>query len=339
MCCISFIIPVYNGKETITRTLDSIASLGMANDQYEIIVVDDCSTDDTISVLEEKEKTMPALIVLSLQTNKKPGGARNIGLAHAKGKYVMFVDADDTVEEGLNDALTYAMESNLDILHCIFRKQIGFNSEFISSPANALAVHTTVDGKTFCNDYYNLADVMASYLFCNDFLKRTNRPFVEGLIFEDTDWVEYHLFHCKSIQCDSNVIYSNFATPGSILHSLDISKDADVILYSYRRLSFAYSVRNEVPDFYENVLPIKAWIDRAFSFRHMTRHTGRSARLLFLMIGRETLAFLKVYKWTGFNKLCVNYPILAVCTAGLAHPFAAMGRYLYNLVTKKNRDL
>ena len=327
MCVISFIIPVYNGHSTIERCIDSITRIGLPENQFEIIVVDDCSTDNTLKVLNELAYTHPNMLVIAQQVNKKAGGARNTGLSKAQGEYIMFVDADDEVGVGLKNALSNVVGTGIDILSCRFQKQREFNSEFYLASLNTLEKQRTVNGKVYCQKYYRANDHMGAYLFRGGYLKRMQHPFVEGLIFEDMDWVEYHVYHCDTIRYDDSVIYSNYATPGSILHSLNFTKDADVVLFCYRRLCFAKSVEDVAPQLYQKVFPFFSWVPQTFSFRHMTRHTRKSARRLFDTIGSEALSFFEDnYQWKGFNRICVKHPSLAVLIVAVVHPITHFGR-------------
>jgi glycosyltransferase involved in cell wall biosynthesis len=86
---VSIIIPVYNASKHITRTLDSIQKQTFNN--YEVIVVDDGSTDDS----EIKIKEHPLNVKLIKKMNGGASSARNVGINAAKGKYIAFLDADD----------------------------------------------------------------------------------------------------------------------------------------------------------------------------------------------------------------------------------------------------
>ncbi|BAZ10116.1 family 2 glycosyl transferase [Calothrix sp. NIES-4071] len=89
MCLFSVIIPTYNRAELIEKTINSV--LAQEFQDYEIIVVDDGSTDDTIKILKPYQRRIKIL----QQANKGPGAARNLGIKHAKGKYIAFLDSDD----------------------------------------------------------------------------------------------------------------------------------------------------------------------------------------------------------------------------------------------------
>ncbi|EGR0202210.1 glycosyltransferase family 2 protein [Vibrio parahaemolyticus] len=95
---ISFVIPSYNSQSFITDAIDSIFASSKSYD-VEVIVVDDCSTDNTLHVLDKYSDSR--LRVYSLESNKGPSYARNVGCSHALGDYVYFLDSDDIVSENL----------------------------------------------------------------------------------------------------------------------------------------------------------------------------------------------------------------------------------------------
>ncbi|MBR6034359.1 MAG: glycosyltransferase family 2 protein [Clostridia bacterium] len=97
----SVIIAAYNIEEYIQRALESAANQTLKN--IEIIVVNDASTDNTKQKILEMQEKYDNIIYLEHEKNKKAGGARNTGLAIAKGEYIVFLDGDDYLAE--NDVL------------------------------------------------------------------------------------------------------------------------------------------------------------------------------------------------------------------------------------------
>ena len=112
----SFIIPAYNASLTIVRCLDSIYTLGLSEQEFEVICIDDCSKDNTISVIEQYAKQHTNLTLLCQPENHRQGAARNRGVAIAKGKYIVYVDSDDESANGVVDALQLAEKNNLDMV-------------------------------------------------------------------------------------------------------------------------------------------------------------------------------------------------------------------------------
>ena len=88
---VSVVIPSYNSGKFISETLKSVSS--QTYEEIEIIVVDDCSTDNTIEII--KKHNDPRLVLIQLEKNKGVANARNVGIANSKGTYIAFVDSDD----------------------------------------------------------------------------------------------------------------------------------------------------------------------------------------------------------------------------------------------------
>jgi len=90
----SIIIPTYNRSHFLPMTLESVSNQTY-QEEYEIIVVDDGSTDNTEEILKKWIKKEPRLKVVKHKTNKGAASARNTGISIAKGKYILFLDSDD----------------------------------------------------------------------------------------------------------------------------------------------------------------------------------------------------------------------------------------------------
>ena len=93
----SFIIPVFNAREYIKECLNSILNQSMSD--FEIICIDDCSTDNSLEILENFSQMDERIVVHSNKKNMGAGFSRNIGLNYATGEYIAFVDADDWIEK------------------------------------------------------------------------------------------------------------------------------------------------------------------------------------------------------------------------------------------------
>lgn len=93
----SVIIPAYNAEKYIANCIDSVTQQDFPRDEYEIIIVDDCSPDDQNSVIEEYIHNHPKnhIRLIKHAQNKRQGGARNTAMQVAQGEYVFFLDSDD----------------------------------------------------------------------------------------------------------------------------------------------------------------------------------------------------------------------------------------------------
>lgn len=90
---ISVIVPVYNAAGSLHRSLRSV--LGQTLPDFELIVIDDCSTDESANILEVYRVIDDRVRIFSTNKNSGPGVARNVGLKNARGKFIAFLDSDD----------------------------------------------------------------------------------------------------------------------------------------------------------------------------------------------------------------------------------------------------
>lgn len=101
------IVPAYNPRQTICQCLDSIVNQSYKN--LEVIIIDDESTDNTLSICQQYAQNDSRVIALS-QQNAGPSIARNRGLDIAKGEYVYFADCDDRLELNLVESMLIRLE-------------------------------------------------------------------------------------------------------------------------------------------------------------------------------------------------------------------------------------
>mgnify|MGYP001639729823 FL=1 len=107
---LSIIIPAYNCADDILRMIDSIKAQDYSD--YELIIVNDHSTDDTTKVLSRLSRSDRRIVAINQPANGGASVARNTGISRAKGKYLMFLDADDTLKKRALAKFISAIKSN-----------------------------------------------------------------------------------------------------------------------------------------------------------------------------------------------------------------------------------
>ena len=115
MIKVSIIVPVYNNGKYLKTCLDSL--INQTLEDVEIIAVDDCSTDNSLLILEEYAKKYPNVKVYHNEKNIGQGASRNRGLEVAKGEYIGFVDSDDYVSRTMyEDMYNIAIETKAPLV-------------------------------------------------------------------------------------------------------------------------------------------------------------------------------------------------------------------------------
>lgn len=177
MHTVSIVIPVYNGQSLIARCLDSILKQTYQN--FQIIAVDDGSTDSTRSILDEyarKDSRIQAVTITHGGVSK----ARNAGLALATGEYLQFTDADDTLDERFLEKMVGLMQAN-DAELAVCRFSHPFFQTYITD-----GVYDLTDERQLL-DFYQ--DTFALVMPWNKVWKRTcfTQPFDESVHFSEDE--------------------------------------------------------------------------------------------------------------------------------------------------------
>ena len=182
---LSIVIPLYNKEKYIDRCLESLLAQDVSLSEYEIIIVDDGSTDSSCAIAQNfVEKHVN--IHLFRQLNGGAGAARNRGLEVAKGDYIYFLDADDYIATNvLNILIEFSELNKLEIL--------GFNTKYVkdgSFPNSLTQNHEdfsiqVMDGITYIAER-NFRNEAWWYIIKKSFLMDTGIKFTEGRFLQDS---------------------------------------------------------------------------------------------------------------------------------------------------------
>jgi heptose III glucuronosyltransferase len=204
---LSIILPVYNVAPFLRCCLDSLQAQTQIID--EIIAVDDGSTDDCPAILAEYALQMPNMRVIR-QENSGLSAARNTGMQHAQGRYLAFVDSDDSVAPQMYEQLLkIAQADNLDIAVC--NALYHFEGREENRPIYSDTGPTSVmPGKEWLrhrlkND--RLMHMVWMHLYRRDFLLQHNFSFVPQLIHEDVIWTTEVFIKAQRIRYDATPLY------------------------------------------------------------------------------------------------------------------------------------
>lgn len=171
MALLSIIIPIYNVELYLDECLESVHT--QLYSDIEIICINDGSTDNSLSILQQWQQKDPRIIIIN-QENKGLSGARNTGLKYAKGKYVAFIDSDDSIKRNMYSLLIDLVEkNNIDVIGCGFEQypnglaqSFSFKKNTISEFKDLLSNNTRVQSTNdlcFCWRYIIKKELLDSY--------------------------------------------------------------------------------------------------------------------------------------------------------------------------------
>lgn len=218
---ISIIIPAFNAEQYINRCIESIVKSGVNEERYEIIAVDDSSTDSTLTKLLALSEEIPQLKVYRRQKSG-PGGARNLGMNYAKGRYIMFVDIDDHL-----NSENFAHFANT-LIPLYEHDIIGFDYLKVDENGNESLVNKKIF--PYCKEmsgaeYMNMQapqSVLWGYVFRRKFLLTNGLKFIEKNIHDN----EYFLIRAfclaeKITFIPTQLYYYHYDIPGSLTNKPD----------------------------------------------------------------------------------------------------------------------
>ena len=132
-------MPIYNSGKTVKKIIGQVLSQGEQN--VELILIDDGSTDDSPKIIDEIAKSDERVKTIT-QQNTGPAGARNAGIKKASGKYIMFLDSDDDIDPSLIEKMSATAQNNgLDMVICGWYEVSATGKKPLNFPA------TTIDSR------------------------------------------------------------------------------------------------------------------------------------------------------------------------------------------------
>lgn len=186
---LSIIVPVYNmaAEGKLNFCMDSLVAQTLPAGSYEILAVDDASTDNSLEILREYEARYPEKVrVFHYEVNRRQGGAKNEGLKHAVGEWIGFIDSDDWVTPDYYEKLLQkAQETGADLVGCDY---------------SLVHQHTFQTGKVIRNNSQEQTGVldrekhgkllmrfgsMVIKIYKHSVIKENKLCFPEGIFYED----------------------------------------------------------------------------------------------------------------------------------------------------------
>ena len=221
---LTIIIPCYNVEKYIAECLDSIYNQDIKWNDYEIICVNDCSTDSTRELIVRYQEAHDNLRLINHSVNKKQGGARNTGLKVANGEYIWFIDSDDYIKPNvLNKLLSICIDNQLEVLQFNYDKVSSQNVyQYTKKNVYDTVAMTGVEfANLLGNEFLNKYDLsVCSRIVKTEFIRKQNIQFLENTIFEDLEFSLRTFLLSNKIQAISDSYYCYRNNPESTMNEI-----------------------------------------------------------------------------------------------------------------------
>lgn len=243
----SIIIPAYNVEDLIGDCLQSIVWQDYPKSEYEIIIVEDCSTDNTYSRIlslidtyrQDSSLNKLNISVIKHDVNKRQGGGRNTGIKVAKGEYILFVDADDyySAKNVLKELSSIIDRTKVSLIVSKSSQTVPFDSH---PSSNDITIGNRIE-------YYDSEGYLLSDYYCIElwkgcynrkFLLDNNLYFRENVVYEDTDWSFKMCVKANSVAIIDCPFYCYRNNPNSTTQTMSLSSriqniEAIIELYDF----------------------------------------------------------------------------------------------------------
>lgn len=209
---LSIITTLYKSEPYLRKCLDSLLNQDLPNTDYELVLVDDGSPDNCVSIIKEEYQTKYPNIVLIRRSNGGLPEARNTGLENANGKYVTFVDPDDYVETNVYGKLINKIQNeNLDMLRynytMVEEETYRLLPKYKESLKTVDYTDSIVTGEAFLGERLGFACYVWQFISKKTLFTDNNIRFREK-VFDDADVLPRLIIHANRVtSVDTNVYY------------------------------------------------------------------------------------------------------------------------------------
>ena len=248
---LSIIVPVFNVEAYLQKCVDSLLNQDIPASLYEIILVDDGSTDRSGALCDTLAAGHGNIRVIH-QRNRGLSGARNAAIAATAGQYVLFVDSDDFLEPNvLGELVRQVEDKDLDILR--FNYQNVNDAGAVFEPNKYVKPFVdfsgeVCDGVTFLNERLGYACYACQFMVKTSLLKKEGNGFKEGIYYEDVEWTPRILLQADRVASTDKVVYNYLFRTDSIARNTDVEKKRKALGDKLSILAWFEGLRKQVRD-------------------------------------------------------------------------------------------
>ena len=219
MIYFSIIIPTYNRQDQIKECITSV--LNQNFDNFEIIIIDDNSTDKTLDICKNIKKKDNRIKILNNKKNLGVGETRNKGLLKAKGKYVLFIDSDDKMKKKSLLSIWRETSKNEGINFIFCNHDINIDGKLYKKNINSLNNDNKIK---YINTITRFNGYCWRFVISNKFLKKFKIKFCNGRIYEDEEFVSNLILNSNKFIVSKINFYKKVTSNNSLSLSTSINE-------------------------------------------------------------------------------------------------------------------
>lgn len=307
----SIILPVYNVESYLQECVESILNQTFVD--YEIILVDDGSTDESPNLCDKLAKKNECIRVI----HKKNGGlsdARNCGTRVALGKYIVYIDSDDfLIKDNFLEKLAEAAKYNSDLIFYKYQKYFDATQKFedcrytYSSAINGESYSDKISALVKSDAFYGMAWIKA---IRKEIIDNNGIEFEVGLLGEDMEWNYHIIFNSTSISFIDEAFIAYRQREGSITssHKLKNLTDFIYVLEKWSKIitkdvideKLKIALYGSLAKYYSNLLVVYSRIVDPKKKEYKTRIKQLDWLLKYSMSRRPKI-IAKIYRILDFN--------------------------------------
>lgn len=241
---ISVVVPIYNVSAYLCRCLESVYRYDV-DIEKEVILVNDGSTDDSLSVCERYKQEFPKITSIINKANGGLSDARNAGTSAAKGDWIYFLDSDDRLVPGaLRKLYDFAVENDCEMVEGGFYYDYGeyllYDDRWLKDTKSFVLSREKAMAALIQQQY--LKNFAWGKLYKTEIVKK--HAFREGVLFEDSYWQHLIIDECNRVGVVSEPLYFYFQRSNSI-SGLFSERNLDLLKGNEERLLF---IMNKYPE-------------------------------------------------------------------------------------------
>jgi len=341
---LSFIIPCYNSTRFLRECIDSLYAQDISEEDYEIVAVNDCSTDNTKEILLEYKNNHSNMIIIDHEYNKGQGSARNTGLKNSTGEYIWYVDHDDFIIPNVVFFLLSLVEENqLDFVQFNYI-EVDEKRELIDKIKTsnlAPGIISGLDfaksiGTSFLNDY-NMS--VWARLYNRSFLVNGKFQFEDIGIFEDLEYSLRTLLFADNIKLIDEFPYCYRIHPASTMKIYERTIKGDLTYFSCIKSGSSLVKLGKdlaTKDFEISKLITEGGIWRINSIIKPILFSSAQQRHIFYSLLKENQDKKKLYRLSNsYNYLLLRFPVLSSVSLFFISPLL---RTVKKVLATKNQD-